>query len=148
MKKIFFSVILFACTAILFYACTKEEVNNQQFVKNHFVGKWPLKKAIFKTTKNGIIIVNDTLVYGLDSPSVVLPIDTVQFTIDGKCIKNGKNLNYTIDEKGDNISYSIDSIGTWHIKFLRLKSIILTQEKTEIKGSDTFIFYKEEQLIK
>ena len=140
--------IFFAVVALVFYACQKEEVNSQQFVTNHFIGKWPLKKAIFKTTKNGIVTANDTLIYGLDSPAIVRRVDTVRFTDDGKCIKRGQALSYSIDANGDNLTYSSDSIGTWNIKFLRLKSIILTQEKTEKKGSDTFIYFKEEQLIK
>lgn len=144
MKKI----ILCVFAATLLNACKEEEINNQQFVQNHFVGKWPLKKAIFKTTKNGQIILDSTATYGLDTPNIVLPIDTVQFTADGKCIKNGNTINYTIDGTGDNISYSTVPLGTWNIKFLRLKSIILTQEKTEKIGPDTFIYYKEEQLIK
>ena len=140
--------IFFAAVTVIFYACQKEEVNSQQFVTNHFIGKWPLKKAIFKTTKNGIVTVNDTLIYGLDSPAIFRRVDTVRFTDDGKCVKRGQALSYTIDATGDNLTYSIDSIGTWNIKFLRLKSIILTQEKTEKKGPDTFIYFKEEQLIK
>lgn len=145
MKKI---TLLFAFVAVLFYACKEEEIGNQQFVQNYIIGKWPRKTTILKTTKNGTIILDTTVVYGLDTPNIVLPIDTVQFAADGRCIKNGDTLNYTLDGTGDNITYSIDSLGTWNIKFLRLKSIILTQEKTEKKGSDTFIYYKEEQLIK
>ena len=148
MKKYIFSVTFFALSAILFYACKEEEIGNQQFVQNYMVGKWPHKTTILKTIKNGTTILDSTIIYGLDTPNIVLPIDTVQFAADGKCIKNGEALNYTIDDTGDNITYSVDSLGTWKIKFLRLKSIILTQEKTEKKGSDTFIYYKEEQLIK
>ena len=91
---------------------------------------------------------NDTLIYGLDSPAKVLKLDTVQFTAEGKYIKKADTIKYTLDETGDNITYNRDTLGTWKIKFLRLKSIILTQEKTEKKGSDTYIYYKEQQLIK
>ncbi len=148
MKKITLSVVLFALASVLLYACKEDEISNQQFVQNYFAGKWPRKTAIFKTTKNGAVIENDTLVYGLDSPALALVVDTVQFTADGNCIKDGKTLNFTIDELGDNITYSNDSIGTWNIKSLRKKSIVLTQEKTQTTGADTFIYYKEEQLVR
>lgn len=145
MKKI---ILLFAFVITIFYACKEEVVGNQQFVQNYIIGKWPRKTAINITKKNGVEIKNDTIIYGLDSPNIVLLVDTVRFAANGICIKNGDSLNYAIDGTGDNITYSIDSLGKWNIKFLRLRSIILTQEKTEKKGSNTFIYYKEEQLIK
>lgn len=148
MRKSFFLVTLFTFAAILFYACKKEEVGTQQFVQNYIIGKWPRKIAVNITKKNGDTIKNDTLFFGLDSPSVVLLVDTVQFAADGTGFKNGNAIQYTIDGDGENIIYIPDSLGTWNIKFLRTKSIILTQEKTEKKGPDTFIYYKEEQLIK
>ncbi len=148
MKKATFSFVFFALASIVFYACKDEEIGNQQFVQNHIIGKWPHKQTIIITKKNGVETENDTLVYGLDSPAVVLPVDTVQFLADGRCIKNGDTINYTVDGEGKNITYSKDSIGTWFIQFLRLRSIILTQQRTEKQGSDTFIYYKEEQLIK
>ena len=146
MKKI---ILLFALVATLFQACKEEVVSNQQFVQNFVVGKWPLKAMIYIDRKNGAIVKNDTVIYGLDSPKRVLKVDTVQFTAEGKYIqKKVDTLNYTIDAIGDNITYNRDTIGTWKINFLRLKSIILSQEKTEKKGSDTFIYYKEQQLIR
>jgi hypothetical protein len=148
MKNLFFFIVLFALASILFYACKEEEINDQQFVQNYFVGRWPVKARIAINVKNGDTILNDTTLY---APIDTLgdKMDTVAFTSDGKYIKNGDTLsNYSIDGTGDNISYSNDLMGTWNIKFLRLKSIILTQEKTEKKGPDTFLYYKEEQLIK
>lgn len=144
MKKL--TLLIFV--AIILHACKKEEINNQQFVQNHFVGKWPLKKALKITTKNGDTIVNDTINYGIDLPITAYPIDTMLFTAGGKYIKNGDTVNYTIDKTGDNISYTTTPAETWLIKYLRQKSIILTQQKTEKVGSDTFIYYKEQQLIK
>lgn len=102
---------------------------------------------IYINKKNGVITRNDTVIFGLDSPKRV--VDTVRFTTGGKYIqKKIDTLSYTIDATGDNITYSRDSMGTWKIKFLRLKSIILSQEKTENIGSATFIYYKEQQLIR
>ncbi len=147
MKKFSFSASLFILAAIVFYACKEEEISTQQFVKNYIIGKWPHKKTILITKENGVETKNDTIFYGIDTNS--LPIDTVQFLADGNCIKNGDSLKYTIDGEGKNITYSKNSIdSTWFIQHLRLKSIILTHEKTEKKGSTTFLYYKEEQLIK
>ncbi|HTM97644.1 MAG TPA: hypothetical protein VL088_02820 [Pedobacter sp.] len=148
MRKYIFSIILFAFAAVIFFACKKEEINDQQFVKNHFIGKWPLLKTINMTTKNGDTIMNDTIYYGLSAPNVVLPIDTLVFTKEDKYVKKGDTVNYTIDETGDHISFKTTPVETWKIKYLRIKSIILSQEKTEKKGSDAFIYYKEEQLIR
>ena len=144
MKKI----ILFVFIAIILNACKEEEVSSQQFVQNYIIGKWPVKRAVFKTTVNGVVTVNDTLIYGLDSPAVVLEVDTMQFAADGKCVKKGEVLNYTIDETGDNITYSDPALGKWNITYLRIKNIILTQERSEKKGNDTYIYFKEEQLVK
>lgn len=148
MKKISLLIALFALTSIIIHACKKEEVSNQQFVQNYIVGKWPLKKAVNITIKNGDTTVNDTINYGIGTPTTALPIDTMLFTADGKYTKKGQTVTYTIDETGDNISYKTTPAETWHIKYLRLKSIILMQEKTEKIGSDSFIYYKEQQLIK
>ncbi|MGF1922805.1 MAG: hypothetical protein ACQUHE_01400 [Bacteroidia bacterium] len=147
MKKLAFSIAFFALASIIFYACKEEEVSNQQFVQNHIIGKWPLKRSISIIKKNGIETENDTLIYGKDSTS--LPIDTVQFLADGTFIRNkDDSFKYAVDGEGNRIIFSRDSIGTWFIKFLRRQSIILTQERTENTGSDTFIYYKEQQLIK
>ncbi len=149
MKKILALISFFALASIVFYACKEEDVvTNQQFVQNYIVGKWPFKAMISINKKNGVIIKNDTLIYGLDSATRV--VDTVRFTAEGKYIQKNKTdtLGYTIDATGDNIIYSRDSIGKWKINFLRIKSIILSQEKSEKQGSDTFIYYKEQQLIR
>jgi len=126
-------------------------INDQEFVKNHFIGKWPLKVSIKITVKNGDTIVNDKIIYGLDTPVVTVPtppIDTLLFTADGKYTKKGMTVNYEIDATGDNISYSTTPPSTWKIEYLRNTSIILTQRRTEKVGADTFNYYVEEQLIK
>ncbi|MES2650267.1 MAG: hypothetical protein V4663_00935 [Bacteroidota bacterium] len=147
MKKISFSVSLFILAAIIFYACKEEEISTQQFVQNHLIGRWPHKRTVNITKENGVEIKNDTILYGVGSNS--LPIDTVQFLADGSCIKNGDTIKYTIDGEGKNIIYNKDAIDdTWFIQYLRLTSVLLTQEKTEKKGASTFIYYNEELLIK
>ncbi len=148
MRKYIFPIILSVFIATTFFACKEEEVSDQQFVKNHFIGKWPLKLTINITSKNGDTTINDTTFYGLDTPNIVLPVDTLLYTPENKYIKKGEVFEYSIDETGDHISYTTTPAETWKIKYLRLKSIILTQEKTEKKGSDTFIYYTEEQLIR
>jgi hypothetical protein len=148
MKKFAFSVIFISLLSLFFSACKEEEISDQTFVKNHFIGKWPLKLTINITTKNGAITKNDTTFHGVGTPPEEFPVDTLQFTNDDKYIRDDKSFTYTIDETGDNIRYSTTPPETWKIKYLRLKSIILSQEKTEKIGNDTFIYYKEEQLIK
>lgn len=148
MRKYIFPIILSVFIATNFLACKEEEVSDQQFVKNHFIGRWPLKLTINITSKNGDTTINDTIFYGLDKPNIVLPVDTLMYTPENKYIRKGKAVEYAIDETGDYISYTTTPAETWKIKYLRLKSIILTQEKTEKKGSDTFIYYTEEQLIR
>ena len=148
MKKIIFSI---TSLLIILSACKKEVINDQEFVKNHFIGKWPLKVSIKITVKNGDTIVNDKIIYGLDTPVVTVPtppIDTLLFTADGKYTKKGMTVNYEIDATGDNISYSTTPPSTWKIEYLRNTSIILTQRRTEKVGADTFNYYVEEQLIK
>lgn len=137
---------LLILVSLFFFACKEEEIGTQQFVQNHIIGAWPHKVSVNIVKKNGVETLNDTIFHGIDSTSLI--VDTVKFAINGQCIKLGDTMKYTIDEEGKNISYAKDSLGTWLIKYLRLKSIILTQEKTEKKGSDTFIYYKEERLIK
>lgn len=139
-----FGLLLLAC--LFFFACKEEEIGTQQFVQNHIIGAWPHKISVNIVKKNGVEIEKATIRYGIDAPYLV--VDTVKFLADGYCIKNGDTVKYTVDGEGKNISYTKDSLGTWFINYLRLKSISLTQEKTEKKGSDTFVYYKEEQLIR
>jgi hypothetical protein len=148
MKNFPFSLIFISLIGLFFFACKEEEISDQSFVKNHFIGKWPLKVAVDITTKNGTITKNDTIFYGIDTPVTAFPLDTLEFTSDDKYLRKDESFTYTIDETGDNITYTTSPAETWKIKYLRLKSIILTQEKTEKIGNDTFIYYKEEQLIK
>lgn len=138
MKK--FGVALFILTLILFYACKKDEVNSKDITKNKFIGKWPLKVRITINTKNNDTIVNDTL--------TLTPVDTLVFTPEGKYTRRNTTVDYTIDELGENITYTTTPPTTWNIKFLRIKSIILTQTKTETIGADSYTYYTEEQLIK
>ncbi|MCY1514762.1 hypothetical protein D9M68_493140 [compost metagenome] len=128
-------------------ACKKEEVSNQQLVKNHFLGKWPHKKTIRITLKNNDTLSNDTLYYGLDSPAVVLPVDTVIFGADS-CIKNKQKMAFTVDATGDHITYGLPTLGTWKIAFIQPRRIILSRQKTETEGSDMLLYYEEEQLIR
>lgn len=139
--------ILITSLSLLFSSCKKEEVSNRQLVQHHFLGKWPHKKTINITLKNNDTLNNDTLYYGLDSPAVVLPVDTVVFGVDS-CIKNKQKMAFTIDATGDHIIYGLPTLGTWKIAFIQPRRIILTWQKIETKGGDTLLSYKEEQLIR
>jgi hypothetical protein len=140
MKKIKTIIILFVCLTLFIYACKKEEINNQEFVQEHFIGKWPLKSHVEITLKNGDTLKKDTILFS--------PIDTLLFTAEGKYTKRNVSANYAIDADGENLNISTAPPINWKIKFLRNTSIILTQTRTEKIGSDTFTYYVEEQLIK
>jgi hypothetical protein len=134
------AAILFILTLVLIYACKKEVVNSQDITKNKFIGKWPLKMRVSITIKNNDTIDNDTL--------IVTPVDTLTFTPEGKYTRGNTTVDYTIDEQGENITYGTTPPTTWNIKFLRIKSIILSQTKTETTGPDRYVYYTEEQLVK
>lgn len=147
MRKFIIFIILTTLTLSIFYACKKEVIDTQEFVKNHVIGKWPLKKHIEITFKNGDTILNDTTYYS-KTDTLLLPIDTVIFTADGKYTQKDTTYNYSIYANGDSLSITTSPPTKWNIKFLRLYSIILAQEKTKKIGSDTFIYYTETQLTK
>ena len=140
MKKLKFTTLILACIALTFYACKEEEVNSQEFVQKHFIGKWPLKAHIEITVKNKDSIKKDTTLFS--------PIDTVLFTSDGRYSIGNIAANYSIDIAGENLSITTTPPTNWKIKFLRNTSIILSRERTEKVGNDTFTYYTEEQLIK
>jgi hypothetical protein len=140
MKNLSLPILLLSCLIISIYACKKEDVNTPEFVKSHFVGKWPLKQHIEIVRKNNVIISNDTTKFS--------PIDTLVYTADGKYTKAKTTVNYTIDEAGQHITYATSPETTWDIKYLRITSIILTRGRTETVGNDIFTYYTEEQLIK
>ena len=140
MKTLKITTLLFATLTLLFFACEKEEVvGGAEFVKERFVGKWPLKRQVLITTFRDSIAI-DTIPY--------LPIDTLVYTADGQYTRNGVTVGYTIDEAGENITYNTTPATTWHIKFMRNTSIILTQERTEQDGNETVTYYTEDQLDK
>ena len=76
------------------------------------------------------------------------PIDTLVFTADGKYTKGLISADYTIDEKGENLTIATTPAVIWHIEYLRQNSIILTQRRTETIGADIFTYYTEENLVK
>lgn len=148
-KKYRFFLLVGALLAAGFHACKKEDIDIQHFVENHIKGKWPHKLSIAITLKNGVEISNDTTYYGIDRLGIVIPVDTVEYLSAIKCVKNNDTIPYSIDKTGDYIQYGSDADpDTWKILYLRTKSIILTQEKTEKQGADTYLYYKEERLIK
>ncbi|MES2416944.1 MAG: hypothetical protein V4541_02090 [Bacteroidota bacterium] len=147
MRKYFFILTLIVFTLTTFQACKKEEVNTQEFVKNHIIGKWPLKARTETTYKDDIIISDTTFKYPPTDTSTA-PVDTLLFTADGKYTKKGVTVNYTIDASGEQINYDTSPPSSWKIKYLRNTSIILTQERTEKIGTANFRYYIEEQLIK
>lgn len=147
MRRFIVFIVSMILMLSIFYACKKEDINTQEFVKNHLIGRWPLKKHIEITSKNGDTILNDTTYYS-KTDTLLLPIDTVIFMADGKYIQKDITYNYTVYANGDSLSITTTPPTKWNIKFLRQQSIILAQERTKKTGSDNFIYYTETQLIK
>lgn len=136
--------LLFVALAILcVYSCKKDEpIGDQQFVENFLVGKWPFKAAVSQEYKNGVLLKNDTILYGIDTLTIV---DTVIFTKDQYLIRANKDsVKFSIDSRGDSIRFSKNTMGKWLIRTLTPQSIELVQDKTEKNGNDTYRYYKEE----
>lgn len=142
MKKFKITTILLTTFIIAFYACKKEDpIAGADFVKERFIGKWPLKNQVIIEIENFRDTVrNDTIPY--------LPVDTLVYTADGKYTREGITVDYTIDAAGENITYNTTPAATWNIKFMRNTSITLTQERTEQVGTTTITIYTEDQLDK
>lgn len=140
MKKLKIVVLLLACLTLTIYACKKETLSDQQFVQQHFVGKWPLKSRVSIELKNKDTLKKDTIRFS--------PIDTLVFTADGKYTKGLISADYSIDAAGENLSIATTPAVNWHIEYLRKTSIVLTQRRTETIGADVFTYYIEENLVK
>lgn len=131
--KLFFCIALF----ILLHGCKKEEVNPQTFVQQHLVGKWPLKFKISTTYTNNIAGNPDTL-------KKYDPIDTLVFTADGKYQKRNKTVitsgSFSIDEKGENITFSGNPAVTQKFSYVRNTSIgLIVSETTTATGKTVII---------
>ncbi|RZL39638.1 MAG: hypothetical protein EOP00_27670 [Pedobacter sp.] len=134
--------ILLATLIMVIYACKKEdEIAGADFVKEKFIGKWPLKNQVIIEIENlKDTVRNDTIPY--------LPVDTLVYTAEGQYTRGGITVGYTIDAAGENITYNTTPTATWNIKFMRNTSIILTQQRTEQVGGKTITTYTEDQLDK
>lgn len=122
--KIFFCI---AALFILLQACKKEEINPQTFVQQHLVGKWPLKFRISTPYTNNIAGNADTL-------TKYNPIDTLVFTADGKYEKRNKTViatgSFSIDDKGESITFSGNPAITQKFSYVRNTSIGLIVSET------------------
>jgi len=130
MKKLKIVIILLAGLATTFYACKKEEVTDQQSAQAKLVGRWPLKYRI-RTVTNGFTIKMDSTLYS--------PVDTLVFTADGKFVKQNKTIiasgTYTIDEAGENITFSGSPALTQKLNYVRVNTIgLLVSEATTTQG--------------
>lgn len=148
MNKLKIVVVLLACLSLGIYACKKETLNDHDFVQKHFIGKWPLKSRVLLTIVNKDTTKRDTTRFS--------PIDTLVFTADGKYTHGLIAGNYTIDEKGENLTLAPVTVAptppvapvTWHIEYLRQTSISLVQRKIETIGADQVTKHTEENLVK
>ncbi len=144
MKKLKVAIILFACLTTTFYACKKEELTDQQAAQQKILGRWPLKYRI-RTIQNGFTIKVDSTLYS--------PVDTLIFTDDGKYKKMNKTVissgNYSIDEKGENITFSGTPALTQKLSYIRVTTIgLLVSEVSTTQGGTKVTIETIDQLSK
>ena len=142
MNRIKFVLLGLLSIGIMGYACKKEPVNQKLFVERYLTGtdftRWPIQSYVRLELKN-----TDTLV----KDSIDLPVDTAIFKTNLKFIKGTDTLGFSIDETGDNITFSTQPDSTWRIDYLRTSTFKLVHERKENVGTDVMV-YKIEQVFK
>jgi hypothetical protein len=119
-------IALFALIIMLnIYGCKKEEQNSQEFVQKYIIGSWPLKYNIRTVSNASFGDKRDTLI-------TYNPIDTLVFAEDGKVTRRNKivisTMSYSIDEAGDNITFTGTSATTLKLIYVRNTSLIIGKE--------------------
>jgi hypothetical protein len=134
MKKLKTFALISLIAILAIYGCKKEEVNNQQFVQGFIIGKWPLKYNIRTISNANFGDRNDTLI-------TYNPIDTLVFTADGKVSRRNKTvistMSYSIDETGENITFTGTTATTLKLIYVRSTSLIIGKEAvSSINGQE------------
>lgn len=123
------------------FGCKSTPVDEVLLTKSKFLGQWRLTTRITDTLVNG---------KSKNKPDTIkfTAIDTLQFLPNDTLIIGNTKTLYSFDEKAENVTYQTTPPATWHIEYLRIKSIILTNRRTENIGNDAYTYYTEEQLEK
>ncbi|RZK33548.1 MAG: hypothetical protein EOO90_32125, partial [Pedobacter sp.] len=118
MSKSKILLIVLAFITLAFYACKKEVLTDKQASLQQLVGRWPLKYKI-RTREDGFAIRKDTTAYN--------PVDTLVFSADGTYFQTNKTViksgTFTIDEAGENITFSGTPSVTQKFNYIRTTTI-------------------------
>ncbi len=137
-NKLFSSLLLLLLFSIL-SACKKGAVGGE-FVSNYLVGKWGSKSLIEIHIKNGDTVVNDTTSY--------TEIDSLVFLSDHRFSFLEQTGTYEVDASGENLKLISTPSQEWHIKYLRVSSMLLIQQRERTEGIDRYRDYLEWHLSK
>ena len=110
----------------------KDVVTDKEAALRQILGRWPLKYRI-RTINNGFTNRLDSTIYN--------PVDTLIFTDDGKFVKRNKTVisagNYSVDEGGQNITFSGTPILTQKLSYIRVTTIGLLVSDVTIDAGGT-----------
>ena len=131
MSKSKIALIVLAFTTLAFYACKKEVQTDKQAALQQLVGRWPLKHRI-RAVETGNVTKKDTTSYN--------PIDTLVFSADGVYFQTNKTIiksgTFTIDEAGENITFSGTPALTQKFSYIRSSTIgLIVSDETVTTGT-------------
>ncbi|WP_316786912.1 hypothetical protein [Pedobacter frigiditerrae] len=131
MSKSKIALILLAFVTFAFYACKKEALTDKQAALQQLVGRWPLKLRI-REVDSAAVIRKDTTAYN--------PVDTLVFSADGTYFQTNKTIiksgTFTIDEAGENITFSGTPALTQKLNYIRTTTIgLVVSDETVTTGS-------------
>ena len=131
MKKLV-SAIVVLTVIVIFFGCKDEVIDSQVFVNERLLGRWPLKYRITTVYTNNIAAAPDTVNYN--------PVDTLIFTSDGMATTRNKTVisssPYSVDARGENITFNQTPPLTLQIRFIRYSSIGFGTETTTKNGAN------------
>lgn len=136
-------VLITTIVGIVLFSCKKLEVDSKVFVEKALVGTWYVDMTIKKTLKNGTEIIS-----GPDTITIA-PRDTTIFTDNLKFINAKKDtLSFSVDQVGENISFSAAVDSTWRIDYFRKTSFKLIYTNKETVGNDVIWHITEKNFSK
>jgi len=144
MKKLKTVMIFFCLMALSFNSCKKEVLSDKDTVQQHFLGRWPAKYRI-RTVTDSFTTRIDTVFNN--------PVDTLIFETNGSYTRRNNAIlvtgTYTIDEAGENITFSDTTSRTQKINYARNITIgLLVSDVTTGSGITKVRTVIEDQLAK
>ena len=144
MKNIKTLILLFSLIVLSFNSCKKEVLSDKDTVQQHFLGRWPAKYRI-RTVTDSFTTRSDTVFNN--------PVDTLIFETNGSFTRRNNAIlatgTYTIDEAGENITFSGTPPLTQKINYARNTTIgLLVSDVTTGTGINKVRILVEDQLAK